>query len=139
ARVGGQERPRAGDDVVDEHIVAPAAVLQRRAGHGVKYVPFDTNAGQRVIQINAVDAGAGLPCLDIVNEIVTNHDAAETPIAPGVDGPRVARREANVVDLVELDDVLVAVIENRRVGRVVDPIVAGDGRHSFDVDAGVVR
>ncbi len=59
----------------------------------------------------------------MVEVVVADRRAAHGPVAPGVDGPGVVGLVAHAVDLVELDEVVVAAEHDGHVRGVVDQVV----------------
>ena len=110
------------EDVVEDLVVAPAA-QERRALHLVEDIAEDLRAADAVIHVNAHRAHPD--AAGVMNKIVADAIAAIGVVAPGVDGADVACLQGIVVDLVEFDDVVVAVEEDRAVGVVVDEVVRG--------------
>ena len=110
------------EDVVDDLVIAPAAE-KRRALHFVEDVAEDLRAADAVVHVNAHRAHAH--AAGVVDEIVADAVAAIGVIAPGVDGADVAGLQRDVMDLIELDQVVVAVEEDGAVGVIVDEVVRG--------------
>ena len=61
---------------------------------------------------------------DVVNEVVSDHVAADRPIAAGVEDAHVTRLLANVVDFVQFHHVFVAAEADGPVRGVVDELWA---------------
>src|ERR1039457_6858575 len=58
-----------------------------------------------------------------MDEVVADAVAAVGVVAPGVDGADVTGLQRDMVNLIELDQVVVAIEQNRAVGMVVDEIM----------------
>ena len=85
-------------------------------------VPLDDVPGQAVVQINlhrpAPTRGAG-----VVDVVAADDGAAPFRIEPAVDRAGVAGLEGIVMDLIALDEVVVAIKEEHGMGSVVDVVV----------------
>ncbi len=110
------------EDVID-HLVVAAAAQERGALHLVEDVAEDLGAADAVVHVHAHRAHAH--AAGVVDEVVADAVAAVGVVAPGVDGADVAGLQGDVVNLVELDEVVVAVEEDCAVRMVVDEVVRG--------------
>ena len=71
---------------------------------------------------------------EVVEIVIAHHAAALRPVAPDVKGAAVAGFPANVMHLVELEQVVVAPEQHRRVRRVVHQVVRHALPHPADED-----
>ena len=98
------------------------------ASHAKGDVAFDQVAAVAVIEIDAERVRR------VVDEIVADDVAIARPIEGAVEAAEIIGLDEEVVDLVEPEKVVVAAVEHRGVGRVVDEIVrhaAADGRRGL--------
>ena len=73
-----------------------------------------------------------------MDEVVLDDVAAPGPVAAGVEDARVNRFEHDVMDLVRLDDVVVAVAADGLVRRIVDEVVDDAMAATIEPDGGLV-
>ena len=106
------------------HDAIPPAADKRGSRHSIEQVAGDFRAAEHVVQIDA-HAAASSKAVDVVQVVVADDRAAHGPVAAGVDRSRVVRFVAHAVDLVELDQVIVAAEAHAHVRRVVDQVVRG--------------
>ena len=107
------------------------------AGDLVEHVALHQDPGQAVVEIDPVHAVALEPRSDVVEEVVLHPVAAGAPVASRVDGPGIAGLLADVMELVELDEVLVAPVQDGGVGRRVDQVVLARWPEPSRLTAGV--
>ena len=125
-------------DVVDD-LVVTAPAQECGTLHLVEQVAEDFGAADAVVHINTHRAHPDTA--GVMNEIVADAVATEGVVAPGVDGADVAGLECDVMNLIELDEVVVAGKEDGAVRVVVDEVVGGAladaaDRHCGDVALG---
>ena len=115
AVVDAEDRSRLLDeDVVQDRVIGTAGDVNA-APLSHEDVPEDEGASRTVVGIVAADR--------VMDEVVADHDAAERPVEPGVESPRVGRVVGAAVHLVELVDIVVAAIEEGITGCVMDEVV----------------
>ena len=114
-------RPAVHEDVVLDEGIAPAAD-RRGVGHVAEQVAGDAEAGCTVVQVDAQGAAVARP-EDVVEVVVADDVALPIPAPAGVEGAHVAGLVADAVQLVQLDDVVVAAEEDAVVRAVVDQVV----------------
>ena len=130
-RVGPGGRPQ-GETALDEdvvcHDVVVTAVIEHRpktAGRGlVKDIAVYDLSAVAIVEINRATA-VGHLAADLVPVVVSNDCAAIRGVTPHVQGAAVVGARADMVHVVELEQVIVAGHENCLVRRVVD-FVMGD-------------
>ena len=108
-------------EIVGDGVVAAAAEFHRAAGT-VKHVAVDGIAAGKIVEVDrgdAVQAGA----LQVVPVVIADDIALPGEIAAGVDRAGIAGFGADAVDLVVLQDMIVAALIHALEGRVVDEIV----------------
>ena len=98
-------------DVVNDLVIA-APAEECRALDFVENVAVDLGAADAIVHINAHGTHSHSP--GMMNEVVPNPVAAEGIIAPSIDRPHIAGFQGDVVNLIELDQVIVAVEKDRR-------------------------
>ncbi len=140
-------------DIVLHHVVAAPANHDAAQRHPVEDVAEDGRAAAAVVEIHAPGLVRRLiavhpvlvrpqpgeaEAVDVVKLVVPDDIAALGPVAAHVERAVVGAFHAHVVDVIELDDVLVAAKENRDVGRVVYQIVRHAVADAADVHAGLI-
>ena len=114
------------------HVVA-AAADEHGAGRLVDDVAENDRPAGAVVEVHALGA-VQARTVDVVDEVVSDHVAADRPIAAGVEDAHVARLLANVVDFVQLHHVLVAEETDGPVRGVVDEVMSGAVAHALELN-----
>ena len=127
AAVEGDGGGAINEDIVDDMMVT-AAAEECGPRDAVEDVADDFGSADAVVHVHAHRSHAD--AASFVDEVVTDDIAAEGPVAAGVDGADIAGLEGDMVDLVELDDVVVAGVEDGAMRVIVDEVI-GDS----DADA----
>src|SRR5437870_6691019 len=105
-----------------------AAADEHRQVNLMEHVAEHFRAAHTIVHINAHRTHAH--AAGLVDVIVANSVSTERVIAPGVNGADVARLQRDVVDVVELDEMIVAVEENRAVRMIVNEVVRRAQTHA---------
>ena len=129
--INPEDRPLILDeDVIEDRVVGTAGNVDA-APISHEDVAIDERSTSAVVGIVAAHG--------VMDEIIADHDAAECPVEPGVEGPRVRCVVGAAVHLVELVDVVVAAIEESVARRVVDQVVSHIATDDSLVPLGIVN
>ena len=101
-------------------MVAPAAD-EHRPVNLVEHVAKHLRAAHAIVHVNPHRTHAD--AAGLVNVVVPNLVSTERIVAPGINGAHIPCLERDVVDVVELDEMVVAGEENRAVGMIVNQVV----------------
>src|SRR5205809_2833220 len=108
-------------------MVATAAD-EHRPVNFVEHIAEDFRAAHAIVHVNAHRTHAHATRL--VNVVVAYPVSTERVVAPGVYGADVARLQRDMVDVVELDEMIVAGEENCAVGMIVDEVMRRAQTHA---------
>src|SRR6266511_4397637 len=98
-----------------------AAADEHRPVNLVEHVAKHLGAAHAIVQVNPHRTHAD--AAGLVNVVVSNPVSTERVVAPGVYGADIPRLQRDVMDVIELDEMIVAGIEDRAVGMIVHQIV----------------
>lgn len=124
-----------GGFAIDKDVVFDVNVSAAADGGGVFHlveeIADDVGAAEHVVEIDA-EATAIAEAGDVVEVVVANHGAAPGPVSTAVNRAGVIRFEADPMDFIQLDQVIVAAKENRHVGCIVNQIVRQSDSDAVD-------
>ena len=112
------------------HVVVAASAKKRRTLHPEKDVPGNLRPAHAVVHVGAHRAHPD--AARVMDEIVADPIPPESVVPPGVDRADIACLKRDVMDLVELDQVLVASVQDRAVRVIVDQVVRRPQPHALE-------
>src|ERR1051326_9074005 len=111
------------EDIVLDLTTAPAS-NEGRPRYTVEQIADNLGPAEHVVQIDA-HTPLALEAGDIMEEIMPDNRAAHGPISSGIDRAGIVRFEADAVNLVELDEMVIAAERDRLMRRIINQVVGG--------------